>query len=203
MEKDLPYVDVFVPSVEEIAFMIDRPLFEKRMAEAKNEDAVMVYQADDCTGLAEKLISMGSKIILIKCGIRGLYLRTGKEVTLPVNNETNKWSNAEIWAPSFKTDNFASTLGAGDSTIAGFLCGLIRGFSPEEALTIANTVGWQNVQTIDTLSGIKDWQRTLELAKDQTMAQNPPRLDAELWRHSQTQRVYYGSHHEGPNVKLA
>ena len=195
LRKVLPCVDLFVPSIEEVTFFVDRPLFEKRLIQAKGGDVVTAYEPADCTAIAEKLIAMGSKIILIKCGVRGLYLRTSQSVELPAVPNVDSWSNVEIWAPSFETARFASALGAGDSTIAGFLCGLIRDFSPEQALTIANIIGWQNVQTIDTLSGIKDWQSTLELVKDQAMSQNPPGLDSNIWQYSQSQRVYYGPNH--------
>ena len=97
-----------------------------------------------------------------------------------------------MWAGSFKTENFASALGAGDATIAGFLCGFIGGFSPEETLQIANIVGWQNVQTIDTLSGIKDWQTTLELLKDKSRPRNPVGLDSDEWSYCESEQVYYG-----------
>ncbi len=68
------------------------------------------------------------------------------------------WSDRELWASTYKADNFRFALGAGDATIAGFLCALIRGYSPADSLNIANTVGWQNVQAIDALSGIGNWQ---------------------------------------------
>jgi sugar/nucleoside kinase (ribokinase family) len=97
-----------------------------------------------------------------------------------------------MWAPSYKTENFASALGAGDATIAGFLCGLIRGFSPQDSLKIANIVGSQNVQTFDTLSGIRDWSTTLEMLKDKEMPRNPTGLDSQQWCYSKNEQLYYG-----------
>jgi len=197
LEKTLPYVDIFVPSIEEIAFMLDRDLFEKRKAQAKREDPVLVYEPKDCADISSKLLSLGAKIIAIKCGIRGVYLRTGNAeqigaVGTACPKDVNGWANREIWAGSFKAENFASALGAGDATIAGFLCGFIRGFSPEDTLQIANTVGWQNVQAIDALSGIKNWQSTLELLEDKNRPRNPVGLDCDDWHYCESQQVYYG-----------
>ena len=197
LRRILPFVDIFQPSLQEIAFMLDRDLFEKRKAQAKGQDPVLFYEPADCTAISDKLLSMGVKIAALKCGIRGLYLRTAHAESLrdmgsaaPKNSDL--WANREMWAASFKAENFASTLGAGDATIAGFLCGLLRGFPPEDALHIANTVGWQNVQAIDTLSGIKDWQTTLELLKDKDRPRNPAGVHSNQWRYCENHHVYYG-----------
>ena len=76
LERVSPYVDIFEPSIEEITYMLDRNLFEKRKAEAKGEDPVLFYEPKDCEAIADKLLSLGIKIVAIKCGIRGVYLRT-------------------------------------------------------------------------------------------------------------------------------
>ncbi|MHC4271536.1 MAG: PfkB family carbohydrate kinase, partial [Planctomycetota bacterium] len=197
LEKVSPYVDIFVPSLEELTYMMDRDLFDKRNAQAENNEPVLAYEPDDCTRASEKLLSMGMKIIAIKCGIRGLYLRTADEekitsMSAACVGDVKIWAGREMWAPSYKTENFASALGSGDATIAGFLCGLIRSFSPEDSLKIANTVGWQNVQTLDTLSGIRDWSTTLEMLEDKERPRNPAGLDSQQWRYSKDKQLYYG-----------
>jgi sugar/nucleoside kinase (ribokinase family) len=197
LEKVSPYVDIFAPSIEEITYMLDRNLFEKRKAQAKNEEPVSAYEPSDCTRISEKLLSLGMKIIAIKCGIRGLYLRTAdkdkiKSIGTACVNDVQAWADREMWAPSYKTENFASALGAGDATIAGFLCGLIGGFSPQDSLKIANIVGFQNVQTFDTLSGIRDWSTTLEMLKDKERPRNPTGLDSQQWCYSKNEQLYYG-----------
>ena len=197
LEKTLPYVDIFVPSLEEITFMLDRDLFEKRKAQAEGEDPVLVYESKDCTDISAKLLLMGVKIAAVKCGIRGLYLRSSQAEQIGAMgsaspDKTSAWAGREMWAGSFKSEKFGSTLGAGDATIAGFLCGFIRGFSPEDTLQIANTVGWQNVQAIDALGGIENWQSTLELLKDKSRPRNPVGLDSDEWCYCESRQVYYG-----------
>ena len=196
MESLCPYVDIFMPSVEEICLMLDRDLYEKRRTESKGQDPVLAYTPEDCVNIAKRLHSMGVKIVMIKCGIRGLYLHTDNKARIlksgnAVPDDSDSWSNREIWAGSFKVDNFGSALGAGDSAIAGFLSAFIKGFGPEETLRIANIAGWQNVQAIDALSGIKDWPSTLESLK-MNMPCNPVELDCDQWQYCQKRQVYYG-----------
>jgi sugar/nucleoside kinase (ribokinase family) len=202
LERVAPYIDIFVPSIEEITFMLNRDLFEKRKAQAGGQDPVLVYEAGDCTAIAATLLTLGMKIVVIKCGIRGLYLRTASAgeiagIGCACPDDVEAWADREMWAGSLKAGQFASALGAGDATIAGFLCGLIDDFSPEDTVKIANIVGWQNVQAIDALSGIRDWQGTLELLEDKNRERNPVGLEPNAWRYSESQHVYYG-----PNDRL-
>jgi len=197
LENLLGSIDIFLPSIDEITFMLDRDLYEKRNAQAKGDDPVMAYNPQDCRDISDKLISMGVKIVVIKCGIRGLYLRTAaKEQIAGIGKaspaDLDAWEKRELWAPSFKAEQFGSALGAGDATIAGFLCGLIAGFSPEETLQLANTIGFQNVHTLDALSGIKDWQETMELLKEKSRPRNCPSLDNDKWKFADDQGVYIG-----------
>ena len=190
----LPYVDIFVPSIEEAAFMADKSLFQKRKAQAGSDDAVLCYQASDCTAVSDAFLSMGAKIVMLKNGIRGNYLRTAEQNRFKdiCSVDTASWSGRELWAASYKADRFGSSTGAGDATIAGFLCGVLRGFGPIECLQIANTVGWENVREMDTLSGIEDWQTTLKLAQDKNRARNPLTISDKGWRYDKDECVYYG-----------
>jgi sugar/nucleoside kinase (ribokinase family) len=193
LEKLLPYVDIFLPSIEEIAFMLDKDLFTARKTEAAGSDPVYKYKTGDYSRISDQLIKMGAKIIAIKSGIRGYYLRTGNietmETTFPI--DIAAWSHRQLWAGSYKATQFGSATGAGDATIAGFLCALLRGYCPEKALRIANPVGWEHVRAVDALSSIEDWNITLQYANDITRPQNPAGLD-QSWRYSHTDCIYYG-----------
>lgn len=202
LERVLPYVDIFLPSIEEVAFMLNRELFDKRKARAQGGDPVLAYEAADCTAISSRLLDMGTGAIAIKCGITGLYLRTAPKERIEsmgaaCPEDVSGWSDRELWASTFKADNFRSALGAGDATIAGFLCALIRGYSPEDSLNIANTVGWQNVQAIDALSGIGNWHSVLEMLADKDRQRNTIRLDSEGWRFRQTEQIYCGPQDRG------
>ncbi|NIA17032.1 MAG: carbohydrate kinase family protein, partial [Planctomycetes bacterium] len=198
MRNTLPFVDIFMPSIEEITFMLDRKLFDKRRTQASNDDPVLFYQPQDYSNISETLLEMGVKIVALKSGINGYYLRSASadkiaQLGKARPDNIDLWSDRELWCPSFKTDKFASGTGAGDATIAGFLSALINGCSPIEALRIANTVGCQNVQTYDTLSGIKDWKTTLAQASDMTRGQNPLRIETCGWKYDKKNRLFAGA----------
>lgn len=197
LEKTLPYVDIFVPSVEEIAFMIDRELFEKRNAEAGSDEAVLYYKPSDYPALSGKLLDMGAGIVTLKSGIKGFYMRTGSAERIgrtgPGGPEDHKlWAERELWAPSFVAKKFGAATGAGDATISGFLTAILAGFGPEKALSAANMVGWENVREVDTLSGVEDWGKTLELLADKSMEINKLDIEGDGWKFDSAARVYKG-----------
>ncbi len=193
----LPYVDIFLPSVEEIAYMLDKDLFDTRKRQAGSEDPVLVYQAKDCSSLADKLIAMGAAIVAIKNGIKGYYLKTAKQerlakVSIFKKSQIDCWFGREMWAGSYKALKFGSATGAGDATIAGFLTALLRGLDPVESLKVANTLGWQNVREVDALGGIEDWQTTIAMVQDKARQRNPLTIEEKGWKFSEADQVFYG-----------
>lgn len=78
LRKVLPYVDYFVPSVEELCFMADRPRYEDWLRRANGGDVTAVLRVeDDIRPLAAKVLAMGARNLLIKCGAPGLYFTDG------------------------------------------------------------------------------------------------------------------------------
>lgn len=196
-EKFLPCVDIFLPSVEEIAFMLDRELFEKRKAQSGDEDPVLSYTPADCSRLSEKLIAMGVAVVAIKNGIRGYYLRTADKKRLDsmgdgVQCDSDLWPQRELWAGSYKAEKFGSATGAGDATIAGFLTAFLRQLNPVECLQVANTVGWQNVRQVDAISGIEDWQSTLKMIQNKNRRMNDLEMNESGWQYDVNEQVFYG-----------
>ena len=62
------------------SYKIDTKLFEKRKTDADGDDAVLYYEDKDYESLSQSLIDMGAKIVIIKSGIKGCYMRTcGRE----------------------------------------------------------------------------------------------------------------------------
>jgi sugar/nucleoside kinase (ribokinase family) len=114
--------------------------------------------------LAQELSEMGARIVGLKLGYLGMYLRTGNPHLIqsmgracPLNPAA--WTSKELWAPCFKVV-VAGTTGSGDATIAGFLAALLRDLSIEESLRMAVAVGACNVEAVDALSGIRSWETT-------------------------------------------
>ncbi|OHB45687.1 MAG: hypothetical protein A2178_04160, partial [Planctomycetes bacterium GWC2_49_10] len=123
LKKLLSYVDIFLPSIEEIAFMLDKETYAKRKCEANGNDPVWSYTTEDFMRLSDMLLAMGAKMAAIKSGIRGLFLRTGDAAKIGNDQfcKASSWSRRILWAPSYKAEKFGSATGAGDATIAGFL----------------------------------------------------------------------------------
>ncbi len=160
----LPYVDVFLPSIEELLFMLQRPLYDQLAAEAGPDGIVERVTPQTVQKLGQRLLKMGVKIVGIKIGERGMYLCTGNDDVLidmgrgqPANPAA--WALRELWSPCFRA-RLVGTTGSGDATIAGFLLGLLRGMSPESSLAAACAVGACSVEAADAVSGIRTWPAT-------------------------------------------
>ncbi|WP_296975328.1 carbohydrate kinase family protein [Thermobacillus sp. ZCTH02-B1] len=191
LEQVLPRVDVFMPSMEEILYMLDRPFYE-RLVSAKGDIAEHL-DGEDLRALADRMIGMGAAIVAVKLGEHGLYLRTAGECRLrsmgscaPEN--VGAWAGRELLATCYQVE-VAGTTGAGDCTIAGFLAGLLKGLSPESVMRAAVAVGACNVERQDAVSGIPSWeavQRRIEAGwpkRANRLRLDGWRLDpdAELW----------------------
>ncbi len=165
----LPHVDIFLPSIEEILFLLHRPLFEQYTAKAKGGSMIEVITPDVITKIGKALLSMGAKIVGLKLGQRGLYLCTADSRMIAQmgyaaprqSAQSQGWANRELWTPCFATQ-VVGTTGAGDATIAGFLLGILRGMTPEATLAAACAVGACSVEAADALGGIHSWPETLE-----------------------------------------
>ena len=159
----LPFVDIFLPSFEELLWMLQPAEFDQLARRGW-----LLDQANPALlqGLSDELLQMGVRIAVIKLGERGLYLRTAHEPALSGMGRARPqdlaaWANMEFWAPCFRVQ-VVGTTGAGDATIAGFLAALLRGLAPEEALTAAVAVGACNVEAADALSGLHSWDDTIQ-----------------------------------------
>ena len=192
----LPYVDVFVPSAEEILFMLHRPLFEQFAALPDTVRPLQHITPALVSEMGRQLLSLGAKIVALKLGERGLYLRTAGAGVLSrmgqYKIDVAAWANRELWMPCFAAD-VVGTTGAGDATIAGFLTGFTFGETPEQALETACAVGACSVEAVDAISGIRTWsQIALRLAKG--WPQLPLALDIAQagWRWDAEDNVWIG-----------
>ncbi|HEA67483.1 MAG TPA: carbohydrate kinase family protein [Desulfobacterales bacterium] len=158
LERVLPYVDIFLPSLEEILYMIDRKILKSFNNTPSDEGFMTRIDTGLLDNLADRLINMGTLVVVVKLGNQGLYLRSGANADrLSYAGGTNlnitEWTNRQLLAPCFHT-HVAGTTGAGDCTIAGLLAGLLTGISPIAAITAAVGVGACSTETSDATSGI-------------------------------------------------
>ncbi len=160
----LPYVDVFLPSIDEILFMLHRDEHAALSRKAGSAGLLGLVDAARLSRLGQELVGMGAGLAVIKLGERGLYLRSAGAQRLARAGrggpaEASEWAGQEIWAPCFAVEVVGAT-GSGDATIAGFLSALLKGLSPAEAVRMATAVGACNVEAADALSGIRTWEET-------------------------------------------
>ena len=150
LERCLPFVDVFLPSVDELMFCLDRPTFEALQgASLGHLPPAMVER------LADRALALGPKAVGIKVGERGFLLKTA----LGAETLGRGWGGVCLWHPCFEVA-VATTTGSGDATVAGFLYGLARGMTPLDACRAAVAVGAHGVEARDAVSGIRPWDET-------------------------------------------
>jgi sugar/nucleoside kinase (ribokinase family) len=195
LKAALPYVDVFLPSSDELLYMLRRDTFEALTQAAGRASAVQQVGPDLLSDLGRQLLDWGARIAAIKLGDRGLYLRTGDRNALAglgraLPAAPDEWAHCERWAPCFQVD-VAGTTGSGDATIAGFLSALLRGLSPAEAMTAAVAVGACNCEAADALGGIRPWDETLARVR-RGWARRPLTLDAPGWRYDTAGGLWIG-----------
>ena len=194
----LPSVDIFTPSVEELTFMLRRKAFDRLLDRAAGREMLEFIDGELLCDLGNRCIEAGAGIALIKCGRHGIYLRTAGRGRLERfghcrPTDLDAWTNRELFAPSYRVDDFVSATGAGDCSIAGFLAAFLHACDPPDALRYACAVGAQNVQAADAISGVKTWPET-----QQQLAANPPtnELNIPLPRFRQDNPT---AHYTGPN----
>jgi len=189
----LPYVDVFLPSVEEILFMVRRQTYEELCQAADGTGFLTLVTPALLSDLGCQFLDMGVKIVGFKLGDRGLYLRTADRPAIEslgkaAPSDPAAWAGKELWAPCFKV-NVVGTTGAGDATIAGFLSALLRNTSAEAALTAAVAVGACNVEAADALSGVRPWDETMRrVASD--WARRDLHLEAPGWQFDEGHQLW-------------
>jgi sugar/nucleoside kinase (ribokinase family) len=198
----LPYVDIFVPSIEEAFYAIYPETFLRMKTEHNNAELIAHLEPADYTKLADELLSMGCKMTTLKSGARGFYMKTGTKeafasmgVDCPADYAN--WSGRELWAPAFTVEEFGSAAGSGDSSIAGLLSAFLRGFSIEKALKYATCCGLQNIKALDTVSGIKTWAETTAMLQKK-IPMLDARVDAKGWKWSDEHGLW-----AGPNDSLS
>ena len=168
LKRVLPYVDFFVPSVEELAYKIDKKRFYEWKERAAGRDFTTVLDVEkDIKPLAEKLLEYGAKVVLIKCGVPGLFLGTAdvkrlEELDDLLEGGAKAWANLRVFEKSYKPEKVLSGTGAGDTSIAAFLQAIVTGHSSKECLQLATATGASCVAAYDALSGLKSFEELKE-----------------------------------------
>lgn len=148
----LPEVDVFSPSFDDVTSALQ--IHEE-------------FSIDLVERLAQTFLDQGTAIVSISCGSRGLYTRTAQvprllQAGIALKDLSDIWAGKSIWQPAMDVSNIATTNGAGDAAIAGFLFGLLLGFSPEQTSYLATVCAAVKISgDLTTLSAITKIDRRL------------------------------------------
>ncbi len=129
----MPYIDYFMPSYEEAV-----PL-----------SGGLTEVEDIC----DKFLTMGPKVIVLKVGKKGCYIKTKEGVVLQV--------------PTYNRIKAVDTTGAGDSFCSGFLAGLSQGWELEKCAKYANAVGTHCVMAQGASTGIKSMEEILKFMDEE------------------------------------
>jgi len=178
----VPLTDIMVPSAEEIFYFLYKDKFLEKKTNLGPKESVLDHMTvKEISDMGLELIKMGTAIAMVKCGHRGLYVRTADKDRLSKLGaagckDIENWANRELWFPVYQEEKFVGALGSGDSAIAGFLSAFVWGHTIESCLKYANAAGSMNVTVPDGLSWnkgfddltrrIKNW-KTKELKIDE------------------------------------
>ena len=167
----VPLTDIMVPSAEEMFFFLHKEKFLDIKANLGPKEGVLDHMTvKDISTLGSEILEMGAAIAMVKCGHRGLYVRTaGKERLSKLGaagcSDLDNWANRELWFPVYEEDSFVGALGSGDSAIAGFLSAFVWDNTIESCLRYANAAGSMNVTVPDGLTwnkGFEDLTRRIK-----------------------------------------
>ena len=162
----LIYVDFFMPSFEELLFMLDRPRYDE-MTSRGGDITALRETPGEADRLARECLEMGCGAAVIKCGLSGIVYRTGsadrmRAVGKRLGLDAYRWADRAGAQPCYKADKVLSATGAGDVSIAAYLAAVLSGGGPEECASLAAAEGAMSVTAYDALSGILPLDRLRE-----------------------------------------
>ncbi len=157
LENCMPVTDFFLPSFEEILFMLNREKYDS-FCRSGGDMTDRIDMKRDVLPLAEELIGMGAACTVIKCGVKGMLMMSGNAERMKKVpgglTEHPCWADRRFIRPCIRTDKVLSATGAGDTAIAAFLSGLLDGKGPENCLFLAAAQGACCVTAWDAISAL-------------------------------------------------
>ena len=174
--------------------MLRRERFDQLAIQVSVASLLEELPVEEILSLADEVLAMGAKILLLKMGTRGAILRTAPDLAMLGRGapaDLARWSGRQLWAPCFQPRAVVSTVGTGDAAIAGFLAAVLRGAEPSLALSVAVAAGACCVEESGALNGVKGWEETLA-----RIAVGWPRLPLDLtpwgWQWDDSSAVWRG-----------
>jgi 2-dehydro-3-deoxygluconokinase len=107
------------------------------------DELQLLYQTEDWTEIVAKLREL-SAISIVKGGDNETYVVDQESVTA---------------VPYYRVEHIVDTVGAGDGFCAGFLVGVLKGYTYKDAVNIGNLVGSMVIQMEGDWEGIPSWEQ--------------------------------------------
>lgn len=135
LRRVLPSIDVFTPSADDLAsigWLGPRPT---------------ATQIADAAG---SLCAAGAAVVMVSDGARGAYLCTSDSDRirgggLALQPLAQSWADHRSWIPAEAVAQVVTTNGAGDTSTAGLLYGILNGYAPAEAGRFAATLAARRI----------------------------------------------------------
>jgi len=165
LKRTLPYVDFFVPSIEELCYMLDRERYDRWQRDFTDDICMHLSLKEDVIPLAGKALALGCRAILLKCGAAGMYLATSSQEQMNRISEhfrPDGWGDLAIFEDSYVPSRIRSGTGAGDTAIAAFLFGISHGVDPQMCMHMAAGCGALCITEYDAQSGIVSAEKLTE-----------------------------------------
>lgn len=199
MKNVLPYVDVFLPSLEETLFIFRREQYMEVLKNAEGKCAIDYIDLGILEELGEEVLSMGPKVFLLKLGKKGLYLKTASGSGFTHMGElaesfSEKWYGREMMMTPFWPEHIVSTNGAGDTAIAGFLTGMLKGWEPDQCMQLASGAACIRIQSSKGANGLPAWEQIMQKIKMGWKHMDVAEPDRSYWEKDTEKQVYLGKH---------
>lgn len=118
------------------------------------EEGVILTGEKETEAIARCILGNGAKAVVVKLGPQGAYFHNGEQ---------------QGYVDGYKIERVVDTVGAGDGFAAGFLSGLLRGWSYQDAVALANRVGALAVTTEGDVEGYPYWAEIAPDRKDEIL----------------------------------
>ena len=193
--KLLPFVDLFLPSIEE-SFLYMYPERYLSLREKVKGDLIDHIDSGLISTIGEEFLDYGCGACMLKAGPLGIYLRTGTAERLAgcghaAPADPDSWAGRELWCPAYEVERIVNATGAGDVSIAAFLGGLLNGWPLERCLKTAVLTGFFNLQSVDSSSGLKRLDECFELLETaEPPVKNIDRVLGSSWCYDNECRLY-------------
>lgn len=201
LAKTLPYVDVFLPSIEEVMFIFRREAYNECIEKSGLAPSIDFIDMSCLESISKEILELGVKVVAFKLGKYGLYVRTADKKKFQNIGSVKEmldtsWYERELLEIPYCPEEFISTNGTGDSAIAGFLTGMLRGMTIEDTLKLASGTAATRIQSQNGANDISSCEEIFEHVES-GWSKIEVDLNQELWTYNDKLKCYVGRNNIG------